>query len=219
MKPHCLLGKKSALEFLAKGVQPILDKTKRLRIKPPKFILVLVPLVIFRFCAGSCPEPEEVRFNYVSIETEVPEAAFPGEIMIQVQLADTSQMFFPFSDRLGQLGFTSANAMTCDDPFYYVPNHLVSNITVETLKEITAVIPAGSEVGVNFYGRGRGWLYLPLDEFINSQVNHSSFRSPANNFTIYFRNQVENYNARFVVRVHFSDGTTLADTTEVISIL
>jgi|GEM_PF-1210674 hypothetical protein len=189
-------------------------------------LVMLTPLLLLEFCIGSCPDPQPVPFNYTGMETFVPEITFPGEISVKIRLSDTVP-WEPWRERgLAHFGFPRAYGLTCEDPYFPVPNQIITGIQIKTLHHISNAFPALSDVSAGFYGLEEGgFLFVKLNDFIGNQANfrarllHHEFQSrPFSEFRLYLRERVENPTARFVIQVALSDGSSLVDTTRAITI-
>lgn len=187
---------------------------------------MLTPLMLLEFCIGYCPDPQPVPFNYTRMETFVPETTFPSEVSVRIRLSDTVP-WEPWSDRrLVHFGFPRAYGLSCEDPFFPVPNQIITGIQIKTLHHISTAFPALSDVSNSFYGLEEGgFLFVKLNDFIWNRANfrarflHHEFQSrPFSEFRLYLRERVENTTAQFVVQVALSDGSSHIDTTRAITI-
>jgi len=180
--------------------------------------VVYIVLLIFalRSCTGCCGDPIEVPFDFTSIETLVPENAFAEEIHLKITLSDTTDHFLGSALIVQDFGFTNAYGLSCDN-FFYVPNQKVKSIMIETLYDISPLLPAGTDVSDNFYARD--FLYYSLGDLIGKLSQIETYYFPESVISVFLKEKVENSLARFKIEIEFTDGRLMTDTTAIIHII
>ncbi len=182
-----------------------------------RYVFYIVLLIFaLRSCTGCCEDPPEVPFDFTSIETLVPENAFAEEIHLKITLSDTTDHFLGSALFVPDFGFTNAYGLSCNDLFF-VPNQKVKGIMIETLYDISPLLPAGTDVSDNFYARD--FLYYSLDELISKLSQIEVYFSPESVFSVFLKEKVENSMARFRIEIEFTDGRSMTDTTAIIHII
>ena len=179
-------------------------------------ILVLIIIVAIRSCTGCCGDPMEIPFDFLKIETIAAETMYSEEVFFKVDISDTAHLYYGSNCKNYGFGYTSAYALSCEDAIY-ISNQQVTEIQIETLFPISSEITAGSNVSHLFYSRD--FLYYPLQELVSKGLNKRVYTNPKSSFTIFLKEKVENSVAQFVIMLEFSDGSSLTDTTSVITII
>ncbi|MCK5537006.1 MAG: DUF5034 domain-containing protein [Bacteroidales bacterium] len=124
---------------------------------------------------------------------------------------------------ISYIGFSQANAMQpC--PEYFAPNQEIDQIEIITLKDISAEVKANTDVTELFVGFAyepfvSEYLYFTLDELYQKINPKFTYNAPKQDFQLFLTQDIENFEAQFIINIRLSDNRVLSDTTHLIMII
>ena len=213
----------------AKSMKVSFGRTRR--------IALLISLVFLLKVVSSCIDPVwdfDFSFNNIAVKNLDNSGIFVTGLERDTMYTTAGAFMVTLSDetflasrvlRHGNADFTSFTPASAMSPeFRYHPRHRITGISIVTLEELSAGVPAGTDVTGMFVAHvphfiGLDFLYLKAEEL--PAVLDLDFYpgEPSLTFQLFCKQDITNNTAQFVITVTLSDETVLTATTNLITLL
>lgn len=204
-----------------------------------KVLLILLIANILRIIPGCCDCDEPLRyfsFNRMDMnnidnsgdwaKTSYRDTMPAAAVAFEVALFDSMGYYYYSSiPKMDNLGFSTANAMSCDCAYPLQANYYLTKIRITSLFSISEEIEAGADVTDFFVGKLSGnsssgnSVYQSLASIVRQTEGKIYYDGGIESFHIYLQPEVENTSARFVINLTLSDNSIFSDTTNLIHIV
>lgn len=202
-----------------------------------KVLFILLMFNLIRIIPGCCDCDEPVTFfsfnktgitnldNSGSFPVTIPSDTMPAAaVAFEVSLYDsTGYWYYAALPVKSSAGFSRATAMICDCAYPMQAKAHLTNISITTLFPISDQIAAGAEISGLFAASLRGnyagdGVYITPEMLCSQTENKIYYDSGIESFGLFLKPEVQSPSARFAIRFTLSDGSTLTDTTALITI-